>query len=59
MPYSVSTKKRTNRKSKRRRNSSLQKPNGVISGRVQKVGGEKFAIVCIDVAKHRRCTQGT
>jgi transposase len=53
MPYSVSTRKRTNRKSKRQRNSSLQKPNGVISGRVQKVGGEKFAIVCVDVAKHR------
>ncbi len=53
MPYSVSTRKRTNRKSKPRRNSSLQKPNGVISQRVQKVGGENFAIVCVDVAKHR------
>jgi hypothetical protein len=32
---------------------SLQKPNGVISPRVQKVGGEHFAIVCVDPAKHR------
>jgi hypothetical protein len=31
----------------------LQKPNGVISPRVQKVGGDKFGIVCIDPAKHR------
>jgi transposase len=31
----------------------LQKPNGVISPRVQKVGGERFAIVCVDPAKHR------
>jgi len=32
---------------------SLQKPHGVISPRVQKVGGEHFAIVCVDPAKHR------
>ncbi len=32
---------------------SLQKPSGVISPRVQKVGGEHFAIICIDPAKHR------
>jgi transposase len=31
----------------------LHKPNGVISSRVQKVGGERFAIVCVDPAKHR------
>ena len=36
-----------------RRRRSLQKPNGVISPRVQKVGGERFAIVCVDPAKHR------
>ncbi|QEG35359.1 IS110 family transposase [Bythopirellula goksoeyrii] len=53
MPYSVSTRKRTSRKLNPRKNPSLQKPNGVISPRVQKVGGEKFAIVCIDPAKHR------
>ena len=53
MPYSVKSGKRTKRKSNRRKSSSLQKPNGVISHRVQKVGGEKFAIVCVDPAKHR------
>jgi len=53
MPYTVSTRKRTNRKSKPQKNSSLQKPKGVISQRVQKVGGEKFAMVCVDVAKHQ------
>ena len=37
----------------RPRRQSLQKPNGVIGPRVQKVGGERFAIVCIDPAKHR------
>ena len=36
-----------------RKRQSLQKPNGVIGHRVQKVGGERFAIVCIDPAKHR------
>jgi transposase len=56
MAYSVRTTHRENRKSKSkkaRRRKSLQKPNGVISPRVQKVGGEHFAIVCIDPAKHR------
>jgi transposase len=37
----------------RPRRQSLQKPNGVIGPRVQKVGGERFAIVCVDPAKHR------
>ena len=37
----------------RSRRQSLQKPNGVIGPRVQKVGGERFAIVCVDPAKHR------
>ena len=45
--------RRANRKSKFRQFGSLQKPNGVISHRVQKVGGEHFAIVCVDPAKHR------
>ena len=31
----------------------LQKPNGSISPRVKEVGGEHFAIVCVDPAKHR------
>ena len=31
----------------------MQKPNGVIGPRVKKVGGEKFAIICVDPAKHR------
>ena len=56
MAYSVRTTHRKNRKSrskKSHRRSSLQKPNGVISPRVQKVGGERFAIVCVDPAKHR------
>ncbi|MDC0937202.1 hypothetical protein OAS39_13035, partial [Pirellulales bacterium] len=45
--------RRRNRKSKLRQFGSLQKPNGVISPRVQEVGGEHFAIVCVDPAKHR------
>ncbi|MGI9324897.1 MAG: IS110 family transposase, partial [Pseudomonadales bacterium] len=45
--------RRRNRKSKLRQFGSLQKPNGVISPRVQQVGGEHFAIVCVDPAKHR------
>lgn len=44
---------RVQRSSKPRRKQSVQKPNGVISPRVQKVGGEHFAIVCVDPAKHR------
>jgi len=31
----------------------LQKPNGIIGPRVKEVGGEHFAIVCVDPAKHR------
>jgi hypothetical protein len=37
----------------RPRRRSLQMPNGVIGRRVQKMGGERFAIVCVDPAKHR------
>jgi hypothetical protein len=55
MLHHVRTSRRDHRKpkSKARQNQSLQKPNGVISRRVQKVGGKRFAIVCIDPAKHR------
>jgi transposase len=54
MAFTVRTTHRENRKSKpSRRRRSLQKPNGLISPRVQKVGGDKFGIVCIDPAKHR------
>ena len=56
MAYSARTTHRRRRKTNSktsRKQRSLQKPNGVISGRVQKVGGERFAIVCIDPAKHR------
>ena len=44
--------KSTRRKNGRRRDS-VQKPNGTISKRVKKVGADKFAVVCIDPAKHR------
>jgi transposase len=40
-------------KSNPRKRQNVQKPSGVIGPRVQKVGGERFAIVCIDPAKHR------
>jgi transposase len=55
MPYQVRNSRRQQRPSKSnpRKRQSLQKPNGVISPRVQKVGGERFAIVCVDPAKHR------
>ncbi len=43
--------KSSSKKSRKRKN--LQKPNGVIGPRVEKVGGERFAIVCVDPAKHR------
>jgi hypothetical protein len=53
MPYHVRRIRRESPKSKPRRIKTLQKPNGLISPRVQKVGGEHFAIVCVDPAKHR------
>jgi len=55
MPYHARTSHRAHPKSKSkpRKRQTVQKPNGVISPRVQKVGGERFAIVCIDPAKHR------
>ena len=53
MPYQVRTARREQRKPKSRNRQSLQKPNGIIGPRVQKVGGERFAIVCVNPAKHR------
>ena len=57
MTRNVRTNRRQRRKSKSRpnprRRQNLQKPNGVIGPRVKKVGGERFAIVCVDPAKHR------
>jgi transposase len=53
MPYHVRRTRRGQSKPKPRSNLTLQKPNGVIGPRVKKVGGERFAIVCIDPAKHR------
>ena len=51
--YHVRRTGRQQHKAKPRIRQSLQKPNGVIGPRVQKVGGEHFAIVCVDPAKHR------
>jgi transposase len=48
-----SQRRKPHSKSNRRKRQSVQKPNGVIGPRVQKVGGERFAIVCVDPAKHR------
>jgi transposase len=54
MASNASTRRRQSKaKSRSRNRQSLQKPNGVISPRVKKVGGERFAIVCVDPAKHR------
>ncbi|MCH7685633.1 MAG: transposase [Planctomycetes bacterium] len=46
-------RRKSNSKSKARKQQNLQKPSGVIGHRVKQVGGEKFAIVCVDPAKHR------
>ena len=51
--YHVRRTGRQQHKAKPRIRQSLQKPNGMISPRVQKVGGEHFAIICVDPAKHR------
>lgn len=56
MAYPPRTTHRRRRKSNSKtagKKRSLQKPSGMISGRVQKVGGERFGIICIDPAKHR------
>ena len=46
-------RRKSNSKSKQRNTLNLQKPRGVIGPRVKRVGGERFAIVCVDPAKHR------
>ena len=53
MPYRARTTRLQHRKPKSRSQQSLRKPNGIIGPRVQKVGGDRFAIVCVDPAKHR------
>ena len=53
MPYRARTTRLQHRKPKSGSRQSLRKPNGIIGPRVQKVGGDRFAIVCIDPAKHR------
>ena len=54
MATTLGASRRRQLKSKSRpRRQSLQKPNGVVSPRVQKVGGAHFAIVCVDPAKQR------
>ena len=54
MATTTGTKRRKrNSKSKPRKRQNLQKPNGVIGPRVAKVGGDRFAIVCVDPAKER------
>ena len=53
MPYRPRRAGRYQRKSQPHANQTLQKPNGVIGPRVRKVGGEHFAIVCVDPAKYR------
>ena len=57
MTTTISTQSRRQSKSpkrkKSRRKQTLQKANGVIAPRVKKVGGDKFAIVCVDPAKAR------
>jgi len=46
-------RRRRNLRSNPRNTQNVQKANGVIAPRVKQVGGEKFAIVCVDPAKHR------
>ena len=46
-------RRKSHSKSKQRKSLNLQKPSGMIGPRVKRVGGEKFAIVCVDPAKHR------
>jgi len=57
MTVKTNTNRRNRRKStsksKQRKTSTVQKASGVIGPRVKRVGGEKFAIVCVDPAKRR------
>jgi len=41
------------RRKNSRRRKIRQRPNGTIGRRVKRVGADKFAIVCVDPAKHR------
>lgn len=50
---SANRRRKSNSKSNARGRMNLQKANGVIGHRVKKVGGERFAIVCVDPAKNR------
>ena len=43
----------SNPRSKAWKSQSAQKPSGVIGPRVKEVGGQRFAIVCVDPANHR------
>ena len=53
MAVKTSKSRRRKTTSNARRRLNLQKPNGIIGPRVAKVGGTRFAIVCVDPAKHR------
>jgi len=47
------SRRRRPTKSRSKNRQHLQKPGGIIAPRVAKVGGDRFAIVCVDPAKHR------
>ncbi|WP_442511603.1 IS110 family transposase [Novipirellula sp. SH528] len=47
------SRRRSHTKSRAKNRQHLQKPSGAITNRVTKVGGDRFAIVCIDPAKNR------
>ncbi len=47
------SRRRRPTKSRSKNRQHLQKPSGIIAPRVAKVGGDRFAIVCVDPAKHR------
>lgn len=47
------SRRRRPTKSRSKNRQHLQKPSGVIAPRVAKVGGDRFAIVCVDPAKDR------
>ena len=53
MTVATSVRRKSRRSGSKSGRASLQKPNGVIGPRVAKVGGDRFAIVCIYLAKHR------
>ncbi len=47
------SRRRSHTKSRAKNRQHLQKPSGAVTQRVTKVGGDRFAIVCIDPAKNR------